>query len=118
MAIFSPSETFLERESAHVASTPLLAPATTQPAADPPAELVPATIDVEFWREDDGSWAAHVPMLGVTAIADTQAELYAETADVVSEFWDILNAKFDTLAPHLRELLELRELPLAFTPRA
>jgi hypothetical protein len=119
MAVASPSDLFLETESAQVAAAPLPEPQRTDLRVRPPAELVPAAITVEIWQEDeDGSWAAAIPILGLTAIADTQADLYAEAADVVEEFWARLNGSFATLSPHLREVLELRHLPLLFQPAA
>lgn len=116
MAITSPLESFLEQAR----GVALVSPISDLPPAQPAPEhvnLVPAAIDVEWWQEDDGSWAAHVPLLGVTAVADNQADLFAETAEVVDDFWARLNERYETLSPDLKRLLDLREQPLSFQTR-
>src|SRR5690349_18436128 len=69
--------------------------------------MVPAAIDVDVWQED-GTWSAHAPVLGVTAIADSEAELYGEFVEQVDEFWAILNERYATLSDELRQLLDMR----------
>jgi hypothetical protein len=65
-------------------------------------------LDVRIWTEEDGSWGAHSDLLGVSAIADTEVELYAEFAEQLDEFWAILNERFETLSEDLKRLLDLR----------
>ena len=78
---------------------------------------LPATIDVEVW-EEDGTWSAHSPVLGVTAMANSEGELYADFPEQVSEFWDILNERYGTLSDELRHLLDLRgQISLSFVKR-
>ncbi|MBJ7603285.1 MAG: hypothetical protein JF888_08880 [Candidatus Dormibacteraeota bacterium] len=76
--------------------------------------LVPQAIPIEYWQEEDGSWAAHSPILGVTAAGDTDAELFAEMAEQVDDFWQVLNERYLTLGDELRNLLQLRHLGLKF----
>jgi hypothetical protein len=87
-------------------------------AADPTIKTLPAAIDVEYWEEEDGTWTAHSPLLGVTAVADSEPEVFAELADVVEELWDILNERYATLSEDLRSLLDLRFQSLRFERRA
>jgi hypothetical protein len=68
---------------------------------------VPASIEVDIW-EEDGTWTAHSTVLGVTAVADSEVDLYGEFAEQVSDFWDILNERYATLGPDLRRVLDLR----------
>ena len=118
MAVISPVDGFLQQERGRVAAAFLAGPpAQTAPVHEEGLELVPAVIQVECWQETDGSWAAHVPVLGVTAVADTEADLFAETYDAVDQFWALLNERYSTLSPELRALLELRQQPLSFRPR-
>ena len=116
----SPVESYLEQERSQAAvSSPAIdksqqpRPASTYLAV----QTLPAAIEVEYWREDDGTWAAHSPVLGVTAVAESEVELFAEAAEVVEEFWDILNERYATLSDDLRSLLDLRYQSLRFRPR-
>lgn len=79
--------------------------------------MLPAAIEVDIWQEDDGSWGAHSPLLGITAIADTEPELIGEFAEQLSEFWDILNEKYETLDSDLQHLLDLRGQSFRFVKR-
>jgi hypothetical protein len=72
-----------------------------------PVAMLPASTDVDVW-EEGGTWSAYSRVLGVTAIADSEAEVYGDFAEQVSEFWDILNERYDTLSEELRQLLDLR----------
>lgn len=107
-----PVGSFLENERLRGATIPTKL--RDQPAPGRDVRLVPEAIPVECWRESDGSWAAHVPLLGVTAIADSEADLLAETMEVVADFWERLVERYATLSPELRELLLLRQQPLSF----
>lgn len=91
------------------------------PAAEPQAlvtmVMLPGSLDVEVW-EEDGSWSAHSPVLGVTAMADSETALYGEFAEQVSEFWDILNERYETLGDELQRLLDMRgQTSLRFVKR-
>ena len=88
--------------------------------AEAPTEhpaVVPSSIEVEFWQEDDGSWASHSPLLGVYAVADSQAELFGSTVEAIDEFWDILNQRYASLSDELRKLLAVRYQNLLFRQR-
>lgn len=94
--------------------------------ADPPARssqdrglvFTPTSIAFDYWQESDGSWAAHSDLLGVNAVADSEATLFVEVAEQVEEFWSILNERFTTLSPDLQSLLQLRHLGLSFNKTA
>jgi hypothetical protein len=91
---------------------------STMAATEPKLQPVPSDIDVEYWQEEeDGSWIAHAPLLGVTAVADTEARVFVEAAEQVAEFWEILNERYETLSENLKELLSLRFQNLRFVPR-
>ncbi|HEX2682188.1 MAG TPA: hypothetical protein VHM88_11595 [Candidatus Acidoferrales bacterium] len=96
------------------------APSQAPPAANPdaPRETIPLYIDVEYWTEDDGSWGAHAPLLGVSATADSEAQLFAEMVGQVDEFWQVLNGRYETLSQELKRILELRGLGLRFINKA
>jgi hypothetical protein len=92
-------------------------PIESEPQKQKAMVMLPAAIDVEVW-EEDGTWSAHSPVLGVTAMADSEAALYGEFAEQVSEFWDILNERYETLSDELRRLLDLRgQTSLRFVKR-
>lgn len=76
----------------------------------------PAALAVEYW-EEDGVWSAFCPALGLSAVADSDAEVFAEMGEAVEEYWDILNERYSTLSEELRERLDLRYLGLSFTKR-
>lgn len=78
-------------------------------------EPVPTDIVFSYWQEEDGSWSGYSELLGVTAVAKTEAELFVEASHEVSEFWDILNKDYETLSDNLRALLCLRFQNLKFT---
>jgi hypothetical protein len=80
--------------------------------------VVPAWIAVEYWQEDDDTWSASAPLFGVTAVADSEATLFGQMAAAVEEYWDILNAQYDTLSDAMRGLLSLRYQGLRFDRRA
>lgn len=78
-------------------------------------QVVPEAIDVDYWKEEDGSgWACHSALLGVTAVAAEEPLIFPAMAVAVDEFWDILNAQYDTLSDELRNLLALRFQILRF----
>jgi predicted RNase H-like HicB family nuclease len=79
--------------------------------------VVPSAIEVEYWQEDDGTWAALSPLLGVSALADTQAELFGATVEAIDEFWEILNQRYASLSDDLRKLLAVRYQNLLFRQR-
>lgn len=83
-----------------------------------PVETIPSYIEVRYWPEDDGSWGGHSPLLGVSATADSQPELFGEMVEQVEEFWQILNDKYPTLSDELQLLLKLRGLGLRFEKQA
>ena len=92
------------------------------PAANPeaPLDTVPSYIEVGYWPDGDadGGWSAYAQLLGVSATADTEADLFADMVDQVEEFWQILNGRFPTLSDDLKQLLRLRGLPLRFKKQA
>jgi predicted RNase H-like HicB family nuclease len=111
--MISPMDVFLAEELRAVTS-----PNPSEPVGqDRPVRMVPTAIPVEYWPEDDGSWSAFSPLLGVSAAADTAAELVAEMSEAVGEFWEILNENYATLSDELRGLLDLRHQALSFTLR-
>jgi hypothetical protein len=79
-----------------------------------PVRILPAELVVEYWKEEDGSWAAHSAVLGVSAVADSEVDLIGEMADQVEEFWSILNERYETLDDSLKALLDLRGTALKF----
>lgn len=95
------------------ASTILGAPRVEQ-AAGPTVQTIPAYLEVRYWQEDDGSWSASLQDLRVTAVADSEPELFAETAEAVDHLWEILNERYATLSEDMRRVLELRGLELKF----
>lgn len=116
----SPVDTYLEQQLSRAATRPPIIdrPAPQRPAAPyPTIQTLPAAIEVEYWQEDDGTWTAHSPVLGVTAVADSEGELFAEAAEAIDEFWDLLNERYATLSEDLRELLDLRYQSLRFERR-
>jgi hypothetical protein len=96
------------------------APSQAPPVGNPdaPSETIPSYIEVKYWSEDDHSLGGHAPLLGVSATADTETELFAEMVDQVEEFWRILNERYSTLSPELQQLLKLRGLGLRFEKQA
>jgi hypothetical protein len=103
-------------------TTAYLFSAPTKPIESEPQKqmamvMLPAAIDVDVWQED-GTWTAHSAVLGVTAMADSEVALYGDFAEQVSEFWDILNERYETLGNELRQLLDLRgQTSLRFVKR-
>ncbi|SRR5260370_40284187 len=95
---------------------PVQTPPTGNP--EPPLETVPSYIVVGYWPDDEGGWSGHSQLLGVSATADSEADLFAEMVDQVEEFWQILNERFPTLSEDLKNLLKLRGLPLRFEKQA
>ncbi len=106
----SPSDTYLFRAPVPIDSHA----AGAQKSA---IAMLPAAIDVEIWQEDDGSWAAHAELLGITAVADTEPDLISEFAEQLNEFWNILNEKYETLGSDLQRLLDLRGQSFRFVKR-
>src|SRR5260370_21316310 len=92
--------------------TPVQTPPTGNP--EPPLETVPSYIVVGYWPDDEGGWSGHSQLLGVSATAESEADLFAEIVDQVEEFWQILNERFPTLSVDLKNLRTLRHLPINF----
>lgn len=82
-----------------------------------PVVTHPAALEAEYWYEG-GAWAGHVSALGVSAVGDSEPELFAALGEAVEEYWDILNEKYATLSDELRAQLDLRYLGLTFVKRA
>ena len=76
--------------------------------------LTPSSIPVEYWQEADGTWAAHSELLAVSAVADSEIEVFVEMAEQVEEYWTILSERSNALAPAMEAQLELRYLGLRF----
>jgi hypothetical protein len=53
----------------------------------------------------------------VSAIADSEEQIFGATADAVEEFWDILNNRYASLSDDLRALLAARYQNLLFRQR-
>jgi hypothetical protein len=85
-----------------------------QPVLPEQPAVVPSAIEVEYWREDDGTWAAHSALLGVSATANSEPEIFGAMADAIDEFWDILNQRYASLSDELRNLLAVRYQNLLF----
>jgi hypothetical protein len=95
---------------------PVQTPPTGNP--EPPLETVPSYIEVGYWRDEEGGWSGHAQLLGVSATADSEGDLFSEMVDQVEEFWQILNDRFPTLSEELKYVLKLRGLPLRFEKQA
>jgi len=85
--------------------------------ADQAVSTHPGVLVAEYWQEE-GAWSAYVEKLGVSAVGDTQAEVFAALAEAVDEYWSILNERYETLSDDLRGLLDLRYSDLTFIQRA
>lgn len=85
---------------------------------DPTIETHPASLDVEYWKESDGTWGAHCSALGITVVADTETGIFPAMFEAIEEYWDILNERYETLSDDLRAQLGMRHLSLGFSKRA
>ena len=81
-----------------------------------PVATHPAALIAEYWAEGDG-FAAYIPVLGVSAVGTSEADVFAALGEAVEEYWDILNEEYATLSDDLRAQLDLRYLGLTFIQR-
>jgi hypothetical protein len=80
-------------------------------------QTTPDSVRIDYWQEEDGSWAAFSDALQVTAVADTETDIIPAMFEVLEDYWDILNERYDTLSDALRGQLALRYLGLEFAKR-